>query len=109
MAGLREMALGVASVLQHSGQPEPLPVEMWNSPPDHAAQLVRAVIDECADGGVALGRVVVDRQVAQLFESEGARLPMLYRGVRVDLDPDFGARVEFYRAASDDDDAGGDD
>ena len=49
MAGIAEMALGIASVLRSGAVPNPLPVELCGHAPEDAAQLVKLVIDERVD------------------------------------------------------------
>ena len=44
MAGMREMALGIATTLRSGIAPNPLPVELWGYAPEDAARFVEFVI-----------------------------------------------------------------
>jgi hypothetical protein len=68
MAGLEEMAIGIATVLQMSTTPEPLPMELRHQTLENGAHLVRTVIDECVDAAIPLNKVQIDRE---LFEHMG--------------------------------------
>jgi len=98
MAELKEIAIGIAQVLQHSGKPEPLPIQLWDEPPSHAANLVRHVIDECLDAGMPLACVKVDDSCWQAWVLDG--LEPSHRGVPLRRDPDLRQQLEFYRFAS---------
>ena len=98
MAELKEIAIGIAQVLQHSAKPEPLPIQLWNEPPSHAANLVRHVIDECLDAGMSLGSVNIDDSCWQAWVLDG--LEASHRGVPLRRDPSLKQRLEFYRFPS---------
>lgn len=95
MADLNEIAIGITQVLQHSSKPEPLPIQLWNEPPAHAASLVRHVIDECLDAGVPLALVRVDDSCWQAWVLDG--LEPCHRGVPLARDHSLKRRLEFYR------------
>ena len=98
MAELKEIAIGIAQVLQQSAKPEPLPIQLWNEPPSHAANLVRHVIDECLDAGMPLNCVKVDDSCWQAWVLDGTE--PAHRGVPLQRDPSLNQRLEFYRYAS---------
>lgn len=98
MAELKEIAIGIAQVIQFSDKPEPLPIELWNEPPSHAANLVRHVIDECMDAGVRLQCVKVDEGCWQAWVLDGVEPS--HRGVPLRKDPNLQQRLEFYRFAN---------
>ena len=95
MAGLREIAIGVASALQMPQSPEPLHIDLRGQTADDAAFLAMRVIDECADAGVNLVRVTVDPAIIAYAD----RLPVdgSYRGVLIAADPQALGRLTFYR------------
>ena len=98
MAGLREIAIGVASALQMPQSPEPLHIDLRGQTADDAAFLAMRVIDECADAGVNLVRVTVDPAIVAYAD----RLPVdgSYRGVPIAADPQALGRLTFYRKRS---------
>jgi hypothetical protein len=95
MAELKEIAIGIAQVLQHSSSPDPLPIELWNEPPSHAANLVRHVVDECADAGIKLSSVSLDEACWQAWVLDGVEPS--HRGVPLIRDSRLRQRLEFYR------------
>jgi hypothetical protein len=60
MAGIQEIALGVARVLRLSPEPEPLPLTFVGQTLEEAAELVSRVVIECADAGLILHRIDLD-------------------------------------------------
>ena len=97
MADIKEIAIGIAGVLRHWSKPEPLPIQLWDEPPSHAANLVRHVIDECLDAGVPLRSVRVDESCWQAWMLDGVEPS--HRGVPLRKDPTLQKRLEFYRLA----------
>ena len=94
MAGIREIAIGVATVLQCSAEPEPLPLDLRGQSVDDAIFLMKQVIDECADAGLALHEVRFD---TNLWQASLATLGSEYRQVSLRPSEALGARIEFYR------------
>ena len=96
MAGLAEMAIAIATVLQSSRSPEPLPITLKGEGLEGGATLVRAIIRECADSGICLHKVVVDPELyAYLSATKG--WAGTYMEVPFERDPDLGAELLFYR------------
>src|SRR6476660_9865923 len=98
MAELKEIAIGIAQILQHSAKPEPLPIELWNEPPSHAANLVKHVIDECLDAGMPLNCVKVGDSCWHAWVLDGVEPS--HRGVSLRRDPSLDQQLEFYRYPS---------
>jgi len=95
MAELKEIAIGIAQVLRQSPIPEPLPIQLWDEPPSHAANLVRHVIDECVDAGLPLAFVAVDDSCWQAWVLDG--IEPSHRGVALRREAKLQQRLEFYR------------
>ena len=96
MATMKEIGLGVTTVLQGSETPEPLFIDLWNQEPADAAELVRSVLTECHDGGIPLKLVRVPIEVWELLSATSAAV-IRPPGARIELDEGLGARVEFWR------------
>jgi hypothetical protein len=96
MATMKEIGLGITTVLQASPAPEPLYVDLWNEHPDDAAELIRAGLAECHDGDIPLKLVRVPTAVWELLSpiSAGIVRPL---SARVEADASLGARLEFWR------------
>lgn len=97
MAGLEEIAIGLAQALASGAVPNPLPVELRNQTPQEAAFLVKRIVQECQDAGIALDRVRLSPTVGALLSSgsgEGSR-PL---GVTIEQDAELGRTLEFWRA-----------
>lgn len=60
MAGIQEIALGIASVLQHSPTPEPLPITYRGQTLEDGADLVLRIVAECQNAGIALSHIALD-------------------------------------------------
>jgi hypothetical protein len=73
MAGLNEMAIGIATVLAGVA-PEPLTVQLRGQPIEDAEYLIRAVLRECIDAEIPLRRVVVDDELFRWLSRPGAEL-----------------------------------
>lgn len=68
MAGTREIALGIASVLGSEHVPQPFPLSFRGQSLEEAATIILLIATECYDANVALNLVELD--------------PDLYREVR---------------------------
>ena len=75
MAGMAEIAIGIAAELGGTRSPEPLPVNLDGQSPVDAALLLRSIIRECSDAGISIHKVVVPAEVLQLMRQtdEAAR------------------------------------
>ncbi len=98
MAGMREMALGIASALESGAAPNPLPVELWGYAPEDAAQLLKYIIHECRDADIAVEQITADPVVVQELSGTKSESGVLYAGVTVTADPACAGRLSIYRA-----------
>ncbi len=94
MAGIREMALGIASALRSGVAPNPLPVELWGYAPDDGADFLRYLADECADAGILIQEIRADpafvHQLARSKTESGVEL----RGIKIAADPGSRGRID---------------
>ena len=60
MAGPREVALGIASVLGKPGLPDPLLISFRGQTLHEAASIVEAIVSECDDAGVGIQKIELD-------------------------------------------------
>ena len=60
MAGPREVALGIASVLGKPGLPDPLLISFRGQTLHQAAAIVQAIVSECDDAGVGIHKIELD-------------------------------------------------
>lgn len=97
MAGMREMALGIASALRNDDVPNPLPVELWGYAPESAAQLLKYIVDECRDADIAVDQVTADPLVVQELSGTKTESGIVYAGVMVTADPACAGRMSIYR------------
>lgn len=94
MAGIAEMALGMASILRSGSAPNPLPVDLWGYAPDDGADFLRHLTDECADAGIVIEEIRVDpAYVHQLTRSKTESGEVL-RDIRITADPACRGRIE---------------
>lgn len=98
MAGMREMALGIASALRSDAAPNPLPVELWGYAPEDAAQLLKYIVDECRDAAIAVEQVTADPIVVQELSGTKTESGVIYAGVAVTADPASRGRMSICRA-----------
>ena len=100
MAGIPEMALGIASVLRSGSAPNPLPVDLWGYAPDDGAEFVRQLTDECADAGIAVKEIRADpayvHQITRNKTESGCNL----RGIDIAADAACRGRIEVELSAS---------
>ena len=94
MTGVKEMALGIASILRSGAAPTPLPVDLWGYAPDDGADVLRHFADECADAGLAIREIRADpTYVHQLARSRREAVVVL-RGIPITAKPAFRGRIE---------------
>ncbi|MBA3511249.1 hypothetical protein [Sphingomonas sp.] len=98
MAGMREMALGIALTLRGGTAPNPLPIEFWGYAPADAAQLLKYVIDECADAQIALDEVRTDPVVVHELTGSKTEFGVAHRDVTIAADSRCVGRMDLYRA-----------
>lgn len=96
MAGIREIALGLTSVLISSRQPDPLPVTLKGQSLADVALLIRSVIRECADTDVPLRKVEIGTDLLRRLLNDYL-LTSPYLGVRILGVDRLGTELLFYR------------
>lgn len=94
MAGIHEIALGIASVLRSGAGPNPLPVDLWGYAPDDGADFLRHLADECADAGIAVQEIRADPAFVHQLTRSKSETGSLLRGIRIAADPACRGRVE---------------
>ena len=88
MANLMEIALGLVQVLQLTTEPEPLGVDLRGQSLAETRFLIKRVIDECLDAGVALAKVRASEPVGSFK----------HRGISVETSSALDHRLEFFRS-----------
>jgi len=96
MAGIAEMALGIATALRTGIAPNPLPVELWGHAPEDAAQLVKFVVDECVDAGIALREIRADPVIVHELTGSKSESGVFHRDVPISADAECRGRVDIY-------------
>ena len=100
MAGVKEMALGIATTLRTGIHPNPLPVELWGHAPEDAAQLVRLVLDECVDAGIALREIRADPVIVHELTGSKSECGVVHRDVPISADKGCLGRFDIYCESS---------
>ena len=100
MAGIAEMALGLATVLRTGSAPNPLPVDLWNYAPDDGAELLRHIADECADAGIAVKEIRVDPAYVHQLTRSKTESGLILRDIAITADAACRGRIEIELAAS---------
>lgn len=100
VAGIEEMALGIATALRSAIAPNPLPVELWGQSPEEAAQLVRLIVDECVDAGIALRELRVDPVIVHELTGSKSEFGVVHRDVPISADTTCRGRVDIYSEPS---------
>lgn len=97
MARLDEIAEGLATVLELSPAPEPLPVDLRNHSQAEAAFLARAIIMACERRAVPLSVIRLAKDLGGiLIKSLGETSGML-DGIKIEVDDDLAGRIELFR------------
>lgn len=94
MAGIAEMAFGIASVLRSGSAPNPLPVDLWNYAPDDGADLLRHIADECSDAGIRIAEIRVDPAYVHQLTRSKIESGLVLRGITVTADAACHSRIE---------------
>lgn len=89
MAGAKETAIGLATVLGSPHSPNPFLLTFRDQVLADAAEIIELTVAECRDAGIQLVRVELE---ADLFSELGQRLD-----VPVRLAPDLHGGVRFFR------------
>lgn len=98
MAGMREMALGIASALRSGVGPNPLPVELWGYASEDAAYLLKYLVDECVDGEIKIHEIRADPVVVHEMSGSKTETGVVHRGVLITADTACQGRFDVYRA-----------
>lgn len=94
MAGMREMALGIASALRSGVAPNPLPVELWGYAPDDGAGLLRNLADECVDAGILIHEIRADPAFVHQLTRSKTESGFELRGIKITAEPACRGRIE---------------
>ena len=94
MAGVKEMALGIASALRSKIAPNPLPVELWGYAPDDGADLLRHLADECADAGISVHEIRADPAIVHQLTRSKSESGLELRGIKITAEADCRGRIE---------------
>lgn len=101
MAGMSEIAIGIATVLGSSSTPEPLYVDLRGQSTEEAILLIRKVVDECVDAEVRLGSVVAPTSLLEAGRDLRPALEPAYRDVPIRRSEGMQDRIEFHRHRAD--------
>ncbi len=94
MAGVREMALGIASTLRTGLAPNPLPIELWGYAPDDAADLIRHLVDECADAEIPIREMRADPAFVHQLTRSKTESGLVLRGISITAEANCRGRIE---------------
>lgn len=86
MAGAKETAIGIASVLGSEHSPDPFLLTFRGQVLEEAAEIIQFVLAECRDAGIMLSRIDLD---PELFDELEDKLDV---PTRLSLDLEAGAR-----------------
>lgn len=92
MAGPKETAIGIATILASEHAPNPVPLIFRGQSLQEAADLVYLVMSECEDAGIPLQRLELDPELFRILEGE-LLMPM-------HPNPMLEGGVRFYRATN---------
>lgn len=96
MAGIAEMALGIASVLRSGSASNLLPVDFKGYAPDDGAEFLRHLTDECADAGIAIKEIRVDPACVHQLTRSKTESGVVLRDIMITADLACGRSVEIY-------------
>ncbi|MFC4296181.1 hypothetical protein ACFO0A_14065 [Novosphingobium tardum] len=97
MASMKEIALGLTTILPLPATPDPLCVDLWNEAPSECARLVRLVIAECHDAQISLILVRVPLEVWAELSLDAESLVQSPE-TRIECDSGLRERLEFWRS-----------
>lgn len=100
MAGIAEMALGIASVLRSGSAPNLLPVDFKGYAPEDGAEFLRRLADECADAGIPIKEIRVDPAYVHQLTRSKTESGCILRGIAITADPACRGRIEVELPAS---------
>ena len=94
MAGIAEMALGIATVLRSRAAPNPLPVDLWGYAPDDGADMLRHLADECADAGIVVQEIKADPAFVHQLARSRTESGVVLRDITITAWPACEGRIE---------------
>lgn len=94
MAGIPEMALGIATVLRSGRAPNPLPVDFRGYAPDDGAEFLRHLTNECADAGIPIKEIRVDPAYVHQLTRSKTESGVVLRGIMITADTNCRGRIE---------------
>jgi len=94
MAGIADMALGIASVLRSGAAPNPLPIDLWGYAPDDGADLLRQLADECADAGILIQEIKADPAFVHQLTRSKSESGLVVRDIRITAETACRGRIE---------------
>lgn len=98
MAGMKEMALGIATTLRSGMAPNPLPIAFWGYAPEDAAQLAKYIINECSDAGIELAELRADPVVVHQLTGSRTDVGASHCDVPVTADPNLHGQLHIFLA-----------
>ena len=94
MAGIAEMALGIAAVLRSGAAPNPLPVDLWGYAPDDGADMLRHLANECADAGIRVQEIKADPVYVHQLTRSRTESGVVLRDIMISAWPACEGRIE---------------
>ena len=96
MAGMKEMALGIAAALRSKACPNPLPIQLRGYAPDDGADLLRYIIDECHDANIDIAEIKADPVLVQALTRRKAETGLEIRGIAITADETTDGQFDVY-------------
>ncbi len=97
MANLSEIALGIASVLKSTEEPEPFPLTLRGQSLEDGAFLVKAIVRECRDAGIQLHKVETGPDLVGYMSRHSPSEVASYMDVPIKSAADLHAELRFFR------------
>ena len=101
MAGIEEMALGLAMSLRTGMAPNPLPIQLRGYSPDDGARLLKLMINECCDAGIVIHEIKADPVLIHALTLSKTKRAVTIRGVMVTGDANTSGQFDIYQAPVD--------
>lgn len=76
--------------------PNPLPVALWGYAPEDAAQLLRYIVDECADAGIKLAEVRAAPVIVHQLTGSKTEVGATLRDIPVNADARLHGQLNVY-------------
>jgi len=76
--------------------PYSLPVELWGYAPEDAAQLLKYIVEECADASIALREIRADPVIVHELTGSKSECGVVHRDFPISADPECRGRVDIY-------------